>query len=71
MRSVLISNILLRKKLSKENLKDLQEFFIWSLHQPDSMLEWISRDFSLPTMTNSDAMDPIAINGSFLNRYKT
>ena len=46
--------VLLRKKLSKHNLEDLQDY-ITSLPLPDSLLEWISLT---PTITGSDDLVP-------------
>ncbi|MCJ1345292.1 hypothetical protein MMC31_003498 [Peltigera leucophlebia] len=57
MRSDVISGTLQRKKLSKQNLKSLQDFLNSSLSQPDIVLEWISRT---PTMTDSDPVGPVA-----------
>ena len=48
------SEALLRKRLSKHNLDDLQDY-ITSLPLPDSVLEWLSLT---PTITGSDDLVP-------------
>ncbi len=55
-RSVPISDALQSKKLSKQNLEDLQDH-ISSLPQQDSVLEWISLS---STITNSGGVGPVA-----------
>lgn len=57
MRSVLISSTLQKKRLTKQNLKELQDFSDLSLFQPDCVLEWI---LGTPTMTDSNAVGPVA-----------
>lgn len=54
---VLTSDNLKRKKLSKHNLNDLQDFLDSSLLQPDIVLKWISRTH---TTSNTDDVSPVS-----------